>query len=458
MVTVVSGPFNHEFWKIDVPTAAQVYPSLWHATVALTAMYKSIKMDKKPIRPPVGSKALPSRNQLYIVALTHFNKSIQCLARDISSYTGPLTDMKYRDKEMILMTNIMYIGLCGMLGDDRKISSQCLAFTNMLEAMRFGEEDPASRQGIMAYDDLISIALIFDATITTHMNKPGRWKRGWCIQCPKFESFTKMTHAHLALLPTQFMVLNAYKDIMGDGGFAALKNTFRLDMLESYVDKLDSFEASGRIVAQHDLDTLKTIRLFIDTTFIREEFALATTRDAAMAADRKLFGILDRLDEAMRQTSLLDMPYSTEPPPFIFAPSFGRLVQIVLSVSSNPSVRRKAIELLKKWPHNEAGSHSDENALLAELSLHHSVTGPERTLPWQRAGMPIQSSFEPGDEPGEPFDGHNSCHCIPEIYICRDHKLGDFKKQVIGSSPTIGMVSWYELRNKLPYTWYSYEY
>lgn len=458
LVPVIGGVFNREFWSIDVPTAAQIYPSIWHGAVALTAIYKSIKVDKKSIRRVFGSTSNPTRNQLYRHALVHFNKSIQALAKSMASYPSDLSQISYRDKEMILMTSILYIGLCGMLSDDHQTKSQCESFSQLLEAMRFGEEDPMTRNGIMAYKDLMSIILIIDSSIYQQMGLPGRWDRKWIVQCPQIGAFTCMTDAYLAMLPTQFMSLVKAEVAMAPNSQGPRKNRFRLDMLECYVARLDIFKHSQRSFTSHDLETLNTLDLLMELSFIREEIMLSKTREESIAASEKLLLAFDRVDAAMGRLSTLGAAFSSEPPPFTFAPSFGRLLQIYLAVTHSPKVRRRGIELMKKWPYSEVGSRSDELVAIQEITDHHAATGPARTLPYQQAGLPIFSSFQNNDGSELPFDPLNSCECIPDVFICRDHKMGDHQTDVYGPSPRYGVVSWYEKRHNLPHTWYPFPY
>lgn len=458
MVTVIGGAFNHEFWKIDIPTAAQIYPCIWHATVALTAIYKSIKVDKKSVRRVLGSTTTPARNQLYCYALVHFNKSIRSLTSHMSSYASDLTQLEYRDKQVLIMTTVLYIGLCGMLSDDGQIRSQCESLTQLLEGMRFGEEDVRTRNGIMSHNDLLSVILTIDSSMYEQMELPPRWGRQWVVTCPQVDTITSMTDAYLAMLPTQFMSLLKREVVMAPAYQGAVKNRFRLDMLESFVTKLNAYRYSQKAIPAHELEALRALDLFMELSFIREDIILAKTRDEAIAANERLLCALDKVDYAMGQQSSLDAPFSSEPPPFAFAPSFGRLLYILLSVSNSPQVRRRGIELMKKWPYSEIGVRSDELVAMIEIWQHHAITGPDRTRPWQQSGLPILSHFQSSDASEPAFDPYSECECIPDVFICRDHKMGSYKKDVYGSTPRYGVMSWYEQRHDLPYSWYPFPY
>ncbi|CEJ92376.1 hypothetical protein VHEMI08031 [[Torrubiella] hemipterigena] len=452
MVTLFAGMFNNRFWRFDVPTAAQVYPSMWHAAVALTAIHKSIKVDKQPVTPPDADSTLVPRNQLYRYALMHFNKSIQYLATVVSSYGENLGNMRYKDKEMIIMTNILYIGLCGVLRDEQQVTSQCWNLVNILETMKFGEEDPSSRRGIMAYKDLLSIILIIDTVISQQTSLPERWARKWVVKCPAVNRFTSMTDAYLALLPTQYPNLLDRETFVSPQDQGPLRTNVRLDMIEEYNANLDAFVRSGCTFTPSERETIDALQLFMDASVLREQAILATTREEVRIVNDKIFLILDRFEQGMARTSLVDGPYSTEPPPFVFGPSYGKVLQIMIIISSRPEVRWKGIELMRKWPYNEATNRSEAIVSLYEAMMEHCRTGPERTLPFQKSGLPIAIRLSDSN-----VDPYNGCECIPDYHICGGHKMGNYERDLIGPSPRVGILSWYERLNNLPISaWYPY--
>lgn len=452
MVTLFAGMFNTRFWRFDVPTAAQVYPSIWHAAVALTAIHKSIKVDKQPVMPPDADGALVQRNQLYKYALMHFNKSIQHLAAVISVYGEDLGNMSYKDKETIIMTNILYIGLCGVLRDERQVTSQCRSLANILETMKFGEEEPRSRRGIMAYNDLLSIVLIIDTAISQDTSLPDRWDRKWVVKCPAVNRFTSMTDAYLAFLPTQYPTLSDPAKVTTLHNLEPLRTNIRLDMIREYVANLDAFVRSGHTFTPSERETIDALRLFMDASVLREQAILAQTREDVRVVNDKIFLILDRFEQGMARTSLVNGPYSTEPPPFVFGPSYGKVLQIMIIISSQPVVRWKGIELMRKWPYNEATNRSEAVVSLYEAMMEHCRTGPERTLPFQKNGLPINMRLTDSN-----IDPYNDCECIPDYHICAGHKMGHYERDLTGPSPRVAIISWYELHNNLPITaWYPY--
>lgn len=451
MVAIIGGSFNHLFWKIDVPTAAQIYPSLWHAAIALTAIYKSVKVDNKPIRPAMGTILRLPRNHLYVLALEHFNKSIQHLAKAVAIHSGDMAGMRYRDKEMILLTHLLYIGLCGMLSDDRQITSQCKVFSNIVEAMRFGDDGPTSRSGIVAYEDLLSVILVVDNSVSEAVGLPNRWHRSWTVKCPSFARFTTITQAYISLLPTQFPHLLQREEVLTSDNMP-VKRPIRLEMLRSFATKFAAFQQSAKLVAPNDQETLQTIELIMEASWVREEVLLSKSRLEAIKANNKFHGILGKIEDAMTQVTARGEAYSEDAPLFIYAPSFGMLLQMILEVSNSPEIYRTTLKLLKRWPYNETNSRTQEEIWFRERIFQHCLEGPERTKPFQKSGMPILSGFSQ-----EPIVSDDyACECIQNTYICREHRLGEYEKVVDMPLLKIGVVCWYEYRHKLPFTWYSY--
>ncbi|KAK2599069.1 hypothetical protein QQS21_005475 [Conoideocrella luteorostrata] len=98
--------FDEHFWSTVIPQASQVYPSVWHAAVAIATL-KSLILMKENGKDPI---ARDQETGLYGYALKQYNRSIQYLINVLSSTAT------FADHEMILFTCILlirYSALCG---------------------------------------------------------------------------------------------------------------------------------------------------------------------------------------------------------------------------------------------------------------------------------------------------------------------------------------------------------
>ncbi|CEJ94713.1 hypothetical protein VHEMI10230 [[Torrubiella] hemipterigena] len=414
------------------------------------------KMEKTRIRqsPVDGPQAQFTRNHHYRQALVHFNKSIQHL---ITALPSRKSEMTYMQKEMVIMTNIIYIGICGMLEDDAQIHSHRINFVNLLEQLHFGDEDPSSRRGIMRFDDLLSIVLAIDGNIDAKGALRIRWDRNWVVQVPECPKFTSITQTYTQLLPFLYRSLDAKKATFGSGLDGPDRYKARRLLLEAYKVKLDAFEATRTpsINTTHDDNALKVINLFFRAFSLKESVASQPTRSDVIREEERIFPLLDELDDILSQGSSSRIEaYSEESPPMTFSLTPCALLDIILIFCSSAAARRKGIHLLKKWPHNNNGESSHDLVTLYSAHLAHELDAPRRTLEAQRTGEAMKPSFANGGLPEGVFDGHNSCECITELYVCRGHRMADVIMQNKGSQRYVGFRTHYEIRHKLPYTFY----
>lgn len=450
IIKLVSGSFNNTFWQIEVPTAAQTYPSLWHAVIALSAIHHCAKTEKMRIQQSAidGPRAQIKQNYHYKQALFHFNKSIRYL---IKALLPVKSEMSHMQKEMVLMTNIVYIGICGMLEDHTQIHSHRVNFVNMLEQLRFGEEDPTSRRGILTYDDLLSIVLAIDGNVDDKGTLRKRWDREWVVQVPNYPQFTTVTQAYTHLLPFLYRSLDENKITFGYGVKGPDRFKIRRQLLEEYIAKLEAFEATRALMT--DNNALKVIHLFTRALLLKETVALQTTRSDFIREQEGYFPLLEQLDMILSQLSPV-VAYSDESPPMAFSLTPYGLLDAILESVHNAAARRKGIELLRKWPHNNNGESSHDLVKLYSAVLAHELDAPRRTLEAQRTGVPMKPMFPNGDLPEGVFDGRNSCECIAGLFVCTGHRMADVIMQSKGARRYAGFRTHYEIKYNLPYTFY----
>lgn len=144
-------------------------------------------------------------------------------------------------------------------------------------------------------------------------------------------------------------------ELDGPGKFAV-----RRRLLALYVAKLDHYERSTKYMMTHDLESLKTIRLMLKVNGMKEELLTKETRESFVEGQRRIYPILDEVDELLAQTSPLANPFSTTTPPVNFSIRPFRVLDIILALYIDGYVVRRCLELLQKWPFNNVGETSFE--------------------------------------------------------------------------------------------------
>lgn len=449
VVRKVSGIFNQSFWYVDVPTAAQVHPCMWHAAIALSAIHHCATAEKARIRQSSVNEPQPqfTHNHHYQQALIHFNKSIRYLVQALSQFKG--REMTYMEKEMVILTNIIYIGICGLLEDATQVQQHRINFINMLAQVHFGEEDPESRKGIMQFEDLLSIVLLIDGNIDYSLASGKRSSREWVVQVPEYPEFTSITQAYTRLLPFMYRSLDPDKG-KWTGPYGPERYKARRQLFESYMAKLDAFELQYNPKGTRQDQALKTIRLITKVLLLKETFAKQTTRSATIEAHKSFLPVLDEIDDILSHSSSSLDPFSEESPPINFSITPGFLIDLILAFNNNGAVRRKAIGLLKKWPFNNGGESSHDIVKFYSTADDYHADAQRRTIAMQRKGNPVRLDFPNGGLTEGVFDACNGCECVPDLYQCTDHLIGEINFKGTGPQRTMTYITHYEARHNMP--------
>ncbi|CEJ81455.1 hypothetical protein VHEMI01577 [[Torrubiella] hemipterigena] len=409
IVKIVSGPFNQIFWQVDVPTAAQAYPSLWYAAISLTAIHQSVR-----VRSPSNSH--------YMLALTYFNKSLRCLAQVLAERQG---NLQYMDKEMVIMTNIIYIGICSMLKDSPQSVLHAQNLANLLEKLRFGEESPSDRRGILRYDDLLSVVLAIDGSTDITEGFQHRWEREWVVALPKYAAFSSVTEAYIGMLPYMHSGIN--DQAIAQNNPKALKQ-----QIKTYAAKLDEFQYGRRFNNSNDWKSLQTIRLHLSFLNLRAEKRVEHGTAEYALLERKTNALLDEIDQVL-SSNIVSSPYMGHEgiPAFSFSPALGCLLETIFDRTFIVSIRRRVISMIKKWPYREGGISSGQSAAMFDAVMQHELRG----------SPPVQD-----------------CTCIPHVYVCRQHTYRWYCIRNTRAGQVLMLKNAFERDHELPSTSYILEY
>lgn len=251
--------------------------------------------------------------------------------------------------------------------------------------------------------------------------------------------------------------------------------------------KLLAFEqsaAAADTLDQSSRDAIEYMRRHMQVIRIRVQVSKRTRRQDVIQDEQELAYVVDYLEQWFSKStsppfspspspsavpSLSFSPSScspssscsssrsaapAEPPPFVFSPSFGVLIEMLFFQVGNLAIKNRALELVRKWPFKEGGSRSEESIAWIEASMAFELDGPARTRAFQLAGMPILPTFENGGLQDREFDGTRECECLRGLFVCREHKLGDWRLDATSKRPSHEFASKYEVRCGLPYTRY----
>ncbi|KAJ6784161.1 hypothetical protein PWT90_11150 [Aphanocladium album] len=104
--------FDMQFWLVDVPRAAQAHRPMWHASVALAALWSS----RTHATSNMCLFADATLDSLTSFVMKHYHAAI----RELIPLSNPSGDApSFENQQVLLMTNVLLLGLASMQGNQR---------------------------------------------------------------------------------------------------------------------------------------------------------------------------------------------------------------------------------------------------------------------------------------------------------------------------------------------------
>lgn len=426
----ICGTFNKSFWLEDVPKAAQTYPALWHASLALAAIHQNEKVKKtgnlisqtqSQSQSPSLEPDVVKRNYYYIFALTHFSQSITYLRDTIRKATSISTDDKlsYQDQEMLIITNLLYIGICNMLGDSTQAILHLKNLFSFIEHVRFGEDantDPDPR-GMLNFKDLLSILLFIDSITIDHSEIKRRFARSYAIPVPQYPSFASMRDVYVSF---QLIRSNCLQDAALWKLPPEMTTLILAKTNTSFLQRLSVFENSTTLTHGERQD-IEFIRLFMKYAETRSKIEMSKSIAERIGNDSCMDNLLDQIESFLQEQEML--MGTRDLSSIAFCPNLITLVGSIASTCRVRPVYEKALGMLKRWPYKQSATDNDKDYILYMVKATFEVSGPTRSLAAQQNGYPVEIRY-PESRDIDPCEG---CECVPDLFVCRDHLLGDHR-------------------------------
>lgn len=408
--------FNRDFWLVDVPLAAEAYPALWHACLAFTAIHESVKLEQaNNLTVNDVGKGLMA-NEYYTFALRHFNKSIRYVVNTIHASKN----LRYEDQEMVIMTNIIYIGISNMLEEPKQAVTHTKNLLDLVQQFRFGEDQNFSSTQRLRHTGLLGLILFIDGHADNHAEIVSRYSRSYAVKVPRYERFTSVSEAYVELLSIHLEELQEVK--LFDLPVPA-KKTRRKQLGDAFVSKLDAFEKTcdpGNL----DPYSIATMRLFAEYKSITIRMISSKSWQQRIRNEEVFLPFLDKIDAVLEKEASMSS-YTrdgTQPMPVSYSLSLNTMLLFILSAARLTTLRQKATRLINKWPCRENGWNSSLWIAFFDTKTIFEAENPQRTLPMQRQGHVARPSY-PTSACSIIFDPYEGCDCIPPDFVCADHRL-----------------------------------
>lgn len=394
-----SGVFDRDFWAIDVVRAAQIYPAVWYAGLALAAAYRGL-------HGAVQAPNMKSQHDDY--ALLLYSKCMHSVIGIIGS-----GELSKADQEAVLLSNILLIGFCCLRRDNTAAFDHMGKGLQVFCSWSFYNKalKPSEQAAVVDARSLTLLFRRFGLQYGSSDRPDARQSRKPVPRTLSNAAFTSATEACYEFLAFQIGISNALA-AAGDTDVGS-PQPYRLnpDALHAYRMLFSHWENKFRVLIQSpslqasELEGILTLQIWAAVSRIRLYCQRTDRPGADVAYDewqptfQHMAALCEQLYAAITtNTDRMELPYTS----LLF--SFGLSVcePLMYAVRCyDGGVRRRIIAFLRKWPRRDG---------VLDPKLAAAII--EETMLYEEA-LAIKSKRK----------GSNVCQCIPIEYVCGGHRV-----------------------------------
>lgn len=407
----LSGFSDVGFWSSDVLRATQVYPPIWYANLALAAITRSKDVREKDL------------SRWSVMAMKYYGQSIQALMQ-----TARKKNIAYRDKESLLMTEMLLVGLNSVGGCLLQASKHAANAIALYDAWRFQlPQGERTGEAVLRKESLMTIVTSFRSqTVNRRFHDiPPRSQDDYARATGQraSEPFQNLTEAYEMVIPLYTCTLTDLANVktMPDGQDDAYPPSFRVlrDAAEAWCAKLADLErrqppktaaerfgflllwslSDGMLACYHS-DAREGIFMF-------DRFAPAC------------YAILRKLEDWLEVEG--GQPHGA---PFSFSVSIAELAWWIGITCHDYEFRCRVVKLLRAWDVRDG--LWDTRLVAAIIETYIEVEN-------------CNGQFEDDDVLWD-------CGCMPGEFVCGEHRIGI--NQVDFVRPGEALFTFYTIQDK----------
>lgn len=400
----ISGAFDKDFWSVDAVRAAQTYPSVWHAGLALTEMYRSLDdactMHEK-------------RRHHQLQAMEQYGRSIRSII-DIARRV----DIGIADKEAVLLSNVLLIGFCCLKNDMSAAMTHIGGSLQIFYQWRFWDDslNPSVRSAMLNTDSLVRLYRRFELQFTTSRRPSAglTWKLQEATLKLPTGPFASTMDAYAEFLPLSLNFLTSVVNARPDGPEYGARPPHLHESRALFRSWRAKFTAllRSRYIQRRDEECILTLEIWSAAM----EISLFMERpgesrfELAFDAWRRTFEKI--ADLAQQLYAVITQNRGAQPPSFIPRP-FSSSMSVCEPLLffwrfRDGAMRRKMIALLRKWPYQDGSWAPGLVACFIE-----------------QATLVEEEGFSTGSPDGL------GCDCVAPQYICAMHRVIRLESQYI---------------------------
>lgn len=406
LVAQFAGSFDENFWTKSILQATALHPAVWHACNALAAVSRSYKL----ISDAKHMSKTGRRDPDTAIAIRQYSLSVRCLVQIVSK-----SDLSLTDKEILLVTNMLFIILCRLRADMKEAYVHLYNGLKLFSQWGFAEKihspDRNESDSLLSLNSLRPVFLrMYYQTAPIREWENESWNKQYCINEILPIPFLNATDAffevellcHSLRMDNQLM-----SDFSKPASIGPPKNSrqaiwasFRL-----WKSKYANFKRSRRFkeAKESSIIIIDIYEVLLDV-MSKIDYADILSVDKFESSYRVIIGLAEKLG-GLEATNGEDNPTQKMPVrQFAVTPAVCDAMYHVVYWSRNPLVRRRAIHILDSRKRDECMIGPEVQAWVCRSNMYFE----ERV--WHDASLALET-------PG--------CNCRANEFICRFHRIID---------------------------------
>lgn len=398
-VLQVGSIFDAPFWTAEVPRATHVYPTIWHASLALAAIHKRyISIENLG-----GDKHYEDR--YYKLALEHYGDAMNRLLQIVQQ-----DNICHGDKETLLLSTVLFTGICRLQENLPEALAHIRNGLKMFRLWRMWETTPEG--AVLSIRSLVALFSQFQQFLELQGDvSDSEWLVGGILPSSATEQFSSIRQAYLEFEHLQISIL-------GDLPEGSKRRSTEIGLsvhepqapvyfsaLDLWGMKLSELEKTQQ---PDSIDIELAMLLSLRLSCAKMKLAVASNTDPLCWDEFQL--VFEDMIEKAR--SLLTRMHTTKPNTtksvrVSFTPSVSDPLYFIAATCRNFMTRREAITLLEQCPRSE-GTWDITLVLAiakARIRLEENAVSTQNSHPW--------------------------CRCVRGTLVCAGHRVTDLKVEIV---------------------------
>lgn len=363
----MAGGIDRAFWNRDLLQAIHVHPALWHASLAMAAMHKTLPPPTRATQP----KKVEEGDD--VLMLKHHYASVKC----VLGATAQREALSYAQKEMILMTTILLTTVCSLSGHLAEAFIHARNGLRLFYQWNFWQYmtrhgTGVSQHGVLRSDSLTLLMEFLEYQIVVFTAKT-EWPANLpdaaaAARAPpaSYAPFTSLTDAYFELLLLMNHSTSAWVATRGACFAASLSSPSppqgplpdrRLACRNALARWRSRFWPLQQSVTRTraDVNILWRLELYcagIELTMCAESSEPGFSILPADATIARMLALVEKVLASEADTA--NDHELTRSPFFSFSLSIGSQLGLIAVLSRKRAIRQRMVSLLRQWPLTES--------------------------------------------------------------------------------------------------------